>query len=736
MIRIFLFLILGTCASALAAGTLCDGGDIRRARETAHETYGQFLSETLTQRMGWFCQGDNLQSDPKSKLAATASDTVSKLHTVLQKQQTYRDQIENYDGEDWDRRFGSNGLWRRLVADIASTRLLIARCNFWQAVNAQGENRRQLIESITQKCAPLRDVFTGGEAQVMSLRAQSLNENNRRTIEAAQSMLRDERLPAPVRIDAAALLNRCTEPPNPQTIEKLADKLQQGPSRDNYEPWLKLALVGLKVGSDSIISNVLERWPALRTHAGMVLLDAAPNRKIDKMTTLEAKLIATETLRRDPADYTALLKKIRNTDHLASAPVCYASAKSLAETNAFKAIELYMRAADKQRDEQDKMLTLSGAEIAAEGARCAYGLYYQDSHYLRIARDTMAYYFTLAGDTYDEQLRYLYALLLKENGRTDHAKTIFSELTDQAETYAPHAQFENLLIKYDTAANPDKKRNIRKQLQNLLDQLNPNTQPQRDLRLRALATYGNWLLETDNEDAPTRILNLIDPESAARTEHLCTTRTRALLRADKHTHAVTTLLQFDKPDSDWAATGIHVLTEILNGGENVHASGAYTLTPPPAKYLSLADKCLRILPTPTAKLTWAELTILSQTTDTPNRTDLNEIREILEELTQTEYSESVPYLRCRARFFTLQNKFTQARRLWTTIAAHRKSAQNSNTPSWQWWRAKYHELQNWSQTPKTNPADLNHAVDVLLNSFSEIPEPWPEKFVSLKETGK
>jgi hypothetical protein len=91
------------------------------------------------------------------------------------------------------------------------------------------------------------------------------------------------------------------------------------------------------------------------------------------------------------------------------------------------------------------------------------------------------------------------------------------------------------------------------------------------------------------------------------------------------------------------------------------------------------------------------------------------------------------FLRCRGRLLTEQKNYKKAAALWAEICNIRKSQiLSENQRSWQWWRAKYFELFcccNISQSQRENAL---HTIEVLENSFNNIPQLWADKLMQLK----
>ena len=112
---------------------------------------------------------------------------------------------------------------------------------------------------------------------------------------------------------------------------------------------------------------------------------------------------------------------------------------------------------------------------------------------------------------------------------------------------------------------------------------------------------------------------------------------------------------------------------------------------------------------------------------------LTEAERLLSTLTGEIDTADVDFLRCRARLLVEQRKFGEAARLWAELCRIRKSELPlTNQRSWKWWRAKYYELYCWLKLPQTKKADVAHSIEILENSFRNIPPLWAEKLNLLK----
>jgi hypothetical protein len=130
----------------------------------------------------------------------------------------------------------------------------------------------------------------------------------------------------------------------------------------------------------------------------------------------------------------------------------------------------------------------------------------------------------------------------------------------------------------------------------------------------------------------------------------------------------------------------------------------------------------------------AESIILNAQTQTR---ELNNTEKLLEQLNTQTGREDIDLLRCRARLYAAQQKFDEAAEIWKKIADVKKlQAAQTDIESWQWWRAKYHQLYCLSKTANADAEKLTHTIDVLLNSYNNIPAPWDKKLHKLMENLK
>jgi hypothetical protein len=122
---------------------------------------------------------------------------------------------------------------------------------------------------------------------------------------------------------------------------------------------------------------------------------------------------------------------------------------------------------------------------------------------------------------------------------------------------------------------------------------------------------------------------------------------------------------------------------------------------------------------------------------TKTEKELSGFEEMLHNMAKAGLNNDIDFIRCRAKVLAEQGKFHKAAKLWSEICTVRKEeSASSNRRSWKWWRAKFYELDCWAKQPQTQKKEVLHTIEVLENSFTDIPPLWAEKLSLLKQSQK
>jgi len=145
--KIIVVLFVVFLSSALA-GALPIAEDINSLAENARLTTDTFMQQSFKLRMQYEYSGRFLTEDDKENLYQLAKDAGDRLQAIVKEQETLKRQIEDYQGDDWDARYGSTGLWRKLSADIYTTKLSKFEINYYLALASEQPQRDQILHLV------------------------------------------------------------------------------------------------------------------------------------------------------------------------------------------------------------------------------------------------------------------------------------------------------------------------------------------------------------------------------------------------------------------------------------------------------------------------------------------------------------------------------------------------------------------------------------------------------------
>lgn len=124
-LKIFFALLL-PALSCLAEGSCPDGNAVATLSGKIEQTFQNFLSETLYQRLGIEYNDGQLSAKYKKFIAEAAQKHAEAIEQILNEQLKCKEQIEDYNGGDWEEKFGSTGLWNNLKNDILKSRTILS----------------------------------------------------------------------------------------------------------------------------------------------------------------------------------------------------------------------------------------------------------------------------------------------------------------------------------------------------------------------------------------------------------------------------------------------------------------------------------------------------------------------------------------------------------------------------------------------------------------------------------
>ncbi len=661
--------------------------DINSLAETARLTGDTFMQESFALRMRYeFSRqfsdpNDSPQDAPRRRdslhrLAKTAGEH---LQMIAEKQKTFKQQIEDYQGRDWDAKYGQSGLWRKLSADIYTTGLSKCEVDFYLALTAEQPQRNEILHRILAEINSLNRLSNTAYLQFLKARTLALLARTDPTYqplakkEFDKLMIRSDMNQSTafrITIERTKLFG-ITEA---ERLKLLAEELAQSSCRN--DPELVLSLMSLQRRySPEDFEKTVQIFPETEYFLGLLILSDISNRitrqkDLEHISVFEAELAAQAVWRDETRGYDKLLDYFLSEAKFQTPLILYVSAVKFAESSPAKAVELLIEASKLQRTKKSDRLDVEPAKIAEQAAQLSYNLFAADLLHCRLAVGAFENYFAMAGEQSSEELEYLYCAVLDSCGKTEEAEKLLEKIANRPTgKWRNKAGLELIVraIQQGRYENPTQRNKLLGQFSSLIADL---ASPERF----AAASGGDCKYAGAATVLVGEVIDEID-EIQQQAE------------------------LFDKVAED-----CRVLAEFCFGcldGEAKRQAGLYL----------------------------AEASIFAANKEEEK---LSAVEELLNDTAQSGNGD-VDLLRCRARLLSEQGKFGEAAELWAKICEIRRGeTSEADKRSWKWWRAKFYELYCLAECPQTRKAGIYHTIEVLENSFTDIAPVWAEKLNSLK----
>ncbi len=104
---------------------------------------------------------------------------------------------------------------------------------------------------------------------------------------------------------------------------------------------------------------------------------------------------------------------------------------SLADSSPAKAVNLLLKASGLQQLQKSDSLETSAEEIAKQAAQLAYSLFIKEQRYCRLALEAFKNYCTIVNENIDEELEYLYSVVLNDCGLASESKKLLEKIANR-----------------------------------------------------------------------------------------------------------------------------------------------------------------------------------------------------------------------------------------------------------------------------------------------------------------
>ncbi len=692
--------------------------------------------------MQYDLSGRLLSDRDKNFFCELAANTSDQLEAIEHGQQLILKQIEEYEGEDWEQKFGANGLWRRFWAASQKTTLNLAQIDYYHALVCEDMSRQKTLEQIlnrldypgqTQEPSNADLVI----AKVLCALAQIDDKYQRACAQHFLKLKARSNWGWCEALKASMERIKCLGPNEPDELSDLALALAKSECKDDVEMLLSLAILERKYSPNSL-PEILSSSPETAILLGELVLAELAGRfeqssptdvNLDLISPADAELAAAVAWLKNPLPYANLLEALSRSGRFQGPAVTFAAAALCYRTQPEKAAKLLIKASKLHALQKNELLDVTPEEMAEQAFLLAHEVFIQNPNDCSLAVDAFENYSNIASKQINEETQYQYGVLLYDCSRLNEALKVFNRLASNSQTiWRDRSALAAIQIELQTADNLIPSDKLIDRLRNFILGCFGSDEDKRLLRWEAMNIYCRIMLTRDSNDSAENVLDILEtaePTPGLQYDLFKASTFYKLGRLEKSVQYMSKAVIADSGSMSPLAGGI--VREIIDRIE-LREQQADDFNQMLTDCAHLADFAHKFLNSRQTALLLAETLILL-----PGRR--NENLDRAQALLNSFADENDPnWLRTKARLLVTRGEFNQSARLWAKIAdLHRNDTLTQNEQSWNWWRAKYYELYCLSNLPDANTQNLRHAIEVLENTYSEIPPPWAKKLDEIKQ---
>lgn len=742
-----IYIVFGTVSISIAAAlpTAQDIAALARQGLLVAET---FMQQSVEQRLGFQCCPQSISEADRAKLYALAAGASEQLATIISSQELFKKQIEDYNGDDWDRLYGTTGLWHKLCADLHRSRLLKCEIDYHFAVAAPAEEKTKILGEVITQINTFPVSSRSRAIQILKAYALAALGGDNPAYRHSASPLLDAILDASesddeIYFSAAVAKMKLGQDDMPQALLKLSRRLEQSGCRNNFELNFSIAFLQRQYGSAGAVERLVRKWPSCRDFLGRLILADLSHRltagqlsrqQIESISVFEAKCAAQAACRAGPEKYTRLLQKLIAVEKLQTPLLFYTTAVAHIERSPATAVQFLLKAARAGSKQKVSVLGLGPKQIAASAAELAYNLFAENANYCNLAVEALQDYFALAGDGVDEQLEYSYSIVLRHLGREDKAGKLLAGIAARPDGKFAHQAKYDILVDQIEKQQPAEGYARAKLLRRLSDLAAVTAGAEPQLRNDVTLLYCQMLLAESDKACAEKVLDVLTGAEDLPRPRSALLKARAMQKLGKSEQVLAALASaLDSKSCENATLALELLQQIIDKVDEYRAEAQDfdRLLGDGCVVAEYLRGCATGGDAARAGLILAELGIFAAKKE---KHKLAAIERALQELSAALEAPDVDLLRCRARLFAAQGRFAQAAELWAQVCKiHRGRVSPAGQPGPKWWRAKFYELACWAKRPGTSAANVLHTIEVLQKSFSPVPTYWAERLALLKK---
>ena len=732
--RFLVFVISFLVFSASSAEV---GEDIDNLAETSKWTADTFMRKSFALRMEYEYNGRFLKPDNRGRLYKLAKTAGENLGVVAKSQEELKRQIENYPGDDWESKYGATSLWRKLSGQWHRTVLSKYEIDLCAAISS--ERPLPALQEILGRINSLKQIYDTAYLQFLKAKTLGLLSRMDATYEGAADRefnalgVRSDIFHSTAfkaEIERWKLLG-VTEAGQ---LSRLTEELVQSEYGGDIELVLSLAFLQRRYDTNAF-GEIIRLWPQTEDFLGDLILSrlsvSQPSEQVlGEITVLEAELAVEAARRKGIGDYQGLLEQLIIIDKFQTAFIMYTTAVTIAESEAAKAVGLLVEASKLQSVRKSGRLEIPAYKIAEQAGQLGYNLFLKDRVNCRLALGAFENHQGLIGDKNDEELEYLYAVVLNGCGRRGESKELLEKISIRgAGTRWSRAKLDLIIRAIQQGKLDERGRELlARQLNDLIVEC--RRREEREVETEATGIYCQLLFEAGDEKSAQKILAIPGGAETTGEAGLDIFKSKALQQLNRLEEASKVLVGVvRRGHCEYSDEVLELLGEIAEQVDMLELR-AEDFVEMMRDCKNLAEFAYGCKEGREAGILLAEITVFAA----EGNGELSNVEDFVGKLSVKSDGDDVDLLRCRGRLLCKQGEFEEASWFWSQIARIRKDEGSSaKRQSWKWWRAKYYELFCWVNGSGGKKEDVAHTIEVLENSYEQIPPLWGGKLGLLKQ---
>lgn len=640
--------------------------DFTTMQNQTASAWASFERKALLPLIEYYFNSELVTEKSKNKLYELTEIYENALKDLYAAQIKAKTAIEVYDGDDWDLRYGKNGLWRAFEALSNQTTYLIARCLYYRAICVEKSNRAGFVQEILSRTETINEGVDRFyrymlESQVYALtrgdQGKTFDEIFRRLEAIELEMTSDTELYYEMWICRLSL----TKPFSVIQLNNIIDNFKKSNQSNNPIIAMRLAFLQLQTKNSDFLEDCLKRWSQLANLIAQMLhenakINLAKGKAADyinSLTLFEQELLAVSLLNEENEKLDNILTSFCMNPEKSSRVLCYTAAIKNALNNPEIAFDCSVNAIEQPLPEIKIFNDITDLNVLTVAAKTGFVLLKNADHTEKVI-DVFNRYSQVAGESAEPRLMFAYAVALKDI-KPDKAKSLLNKIYQDGGEYADKSLLELLVDKF----NNDQR--ISEEVEALYHRAEKSDKPfytdLTDLYCRYLAKAGDY-------EKSIQILS------------------DAYKHLDVH-----------------PSCGVYVLRHFFEFAEQAIDDAGSELADNAAvigeKILSAENDM------PEVRLAYIEAAVLSGKTP-------EQIGEMPE---YSEYFDATEYSRAKARYELALSNFTEAAFIWGRIA--RSLISQETLARWRWQRAKYYQIYCSLKSGQSTSQQIAHSIGVL-----------------------